>query len=69
LLDWKPDIALKEGLIKTIAYFERLLSEQQLRAQLLRRHDTASYQPPNKDQHLLGEARLVQAGIRDWIEV
>jgi len=36
LLNWKPDIALKEGLIKTIAYFERLLSEQQLRAQLLR---------------------------------
>src|SRR5713101_6989758 len=34
LLNWKPHIAVKEGLIKTIAYFERLLSEQELRAQL-----------------------------------
>jgi UDP-glucuronate decarboxylase len=34
LLDWKPHIALKEGLIKTIAYFERLLSDRNLRAQL-----------------------------------
>jgi UDP-glucuronate decarboxylase len=36
LLNWKPHIALKEGLIKTIAYFERLLSEQELRAQLVK---------------------------------
>jgi UDP-glucuronate decarboxylase len=36
LLNWKPHIALKEGLIKTIAYFERLLSEQELRAQLIK---------------------------------
>jgi UDP-glucuronate decarboxylase len=36
LLNWKPRIALKEGLIKTIAYFERLLSEQELRAQLVK---------------------------------
>jgi UDP-glucuronate decarboxylase len=36
LLHWKPRIALKEGLIKTIAYFERLLSEQELRAQLVK---------------------------------
>ncbi len=34
LLAWKPQIALKEGLIKTIAYFEQLLSDQNLRAQL-----------------------------------
>jgi len=36
LLDWKPDIPLKEGLTKTIAYFERLLAEQDLRAQLVK---------------------------------
>jgi UDP-glucuronate decarboxylase len=36
LLNWKPHIALKDGLIKTIAYFERLLSEQELRAQLVK---------------------------------
>jgi UDP-glucuronate decarboxylase len=36
LLNWRPHIALKEGLIKTIAYFERLLSEQELRAQLVK---------------------------------
>ncbi len=34
LLNWKPRVALKEGLIKTIAYFERLLSDKGLRAQL-----------------------------------
>jgi UDP-glucuronate decarboxylase len=34
LLGWKPRVALKEGLISTIAYFERLLSDQALRAQL-----------------------------------
>ena len=27
LLEWKPDTPLKEGLIKTIAYFEDLLRE------------------------------------------
>jgi UDP-glucuronate decarboxylase len=36
LLDWKPHIPLKEGLTKTIAYFERLLAEQDLRAQLVK---------------------------------
>src|SRR6266849_10795185 len=36
LLSWKPHIALKEGLIKTVAYFERLLSEEELRAQLVK---------------------------------
>jgi UDP-glucuronate decarboxylase len=36
LLDWKPGIQLKEGLTKTIAYFERLLAEQELRAQLVK---------------------------------
>jgi UDP-glucuronate decarboxylase len=34
LLGWRPRIALKEGLAKTIAYFERLLSDETLRAQL-----------------------------------
>jgi UDP-glucuronate decarboxylase len=34
LLGWKPRIALKEGLRKTIDYFERLLSDKALRAQL-----------------------------------
>jgi UDP-glucuronate decarboxylase len=34
LLHWKPNVALKEGLISTIAYFERVLSDQDLRAQL-----------------------------------
>jgi UDP-glucuronate decarboxylase len=35
LLDWRPHIALKEGLAQTIAYFERLVSEPELRAQLI----------------------------------
>jgi len=34
LLDWKPHVPLKEGLTKTIAYFERLLTDQDLRASL-----------------------------------
>jgi UDP-glucuronate decarboxylase len=34
LLGWKPRVALKEGLTKTVAYFERLLSDNSLRAQL-----------------------------------
>jgi UDP-glucuronate decarboxylase len=34
LLGWQPRIALKEGLVKTIAYFEGLLSDRQLKAQL-----------------------------------
>src|SRR5919198_4513371 len=36
LLDWKPRTMLKDGLASTIAYFDRLLSEQKLRAQLIR---------------------------------
>jgi UDP-glucuronate decarboxylase len=35
VLDWQPRIALKEGLEKTIAYFEQLLSDKALRAQLV----------------------------------
>jgi UDP-glucuronate decarboxylase len=35
LLDWKPRTALKDGLVSTIAYFDRLLSDQKLRAQLV----------------------------------
>jgi UDP-glucuronate decarboxylase len=34
LLGWTPRIALKEGLRKTIDYFERLLSDKALRAEL-----------------------------------
>jgi UDP-glucuronate decarboxylase len=34
LLGWKPRVALKEGLTSTIGYFERLLSDSNLRAQL-----------------------------------
>ena len=34
LLGWKPRIALEEGLRKTVNYFERLLSDEALRAQL-----------------------------------
>jgi UDP-glucuronate decarboxylase len=34
LLGWKPRVALKEGLMRTIKYFERLLSDEALRAQL-----------------------------------
>jgi UDP-glucuronate decarboxylase len=35
LLDWKPRTMLKDGLTRTIAYFDRLLSDQKLRAQLV----------------------------------
>jgi UDP-glucuronate decarboxylase len=34
LLGWTPRVALKEGLTSTVAYFERLLSDSVLRAQL-----------------------------------
>jgi UDP-glucuronate decarboxylase len=34
LLEWQPRIALKDGQIGTIAYFEELLSDQDLRAQV-----------------------------------
>jgi UDP-glucuronate decarboxylase len=34
LLGWKPRVRLKDGLTSTIAYFERLLSDKSLRAQL-----------------------------------
>jgi UDP-glucuronate decarboxylase len=34
LLDWKPRMMLKDGLARTVAYFERLLSDQKLRTQL-----------------------------------
>jgi UDP-glucuronate decarboxylase len=34
LLGWKPRVALKEGLMRTIKYFERLLSDEALRARL-----------------------------------
>ena len=35
LLSWKPRTMLKDGLVNTIAYFDRLLSDQKLRAQLV----------------------------------
>jgi UDP-glucuronate decarboxylase len=34
LLDWKPLTMLKDGIVCTIAYFDQLLSDQKLRAQL-----------------------------------
>jgi UDP-glucuronate decarboxylase len=34
LLSWKPSTPLKEGLIRTIAYFEELLASKQIRAML-----------------------------------
>jgi len=35
LFDWKPRTMLKDGLTRTIAYFDQLLSDQKLRAQLI----------------------------------
>jgi len=35
LLNWKPRTMLKDGLVNTITYFDRLLSEPKLRAQLI----------------------------------
>jgi UDP-glucuronate decarboxylase len=35
MLDWKPRTALKDGLVSTITYFDRLLSDQKLRTQLV----------------------------------
>jgi UDP-glucuronate decarboxylase len=35
LLDWKPHTLLEDGLARTIAYFDELLSDQKLRAQLI----------------------------------
>src|SRR5947208_2855078 len=35
LFDWRPRTTLKDGLQSTIAYFDRLLSDQKLRAQLV----------------------------------
>jgi UDP-glucuronate decarboxylase len=34
-IDWKPRVALKDGLAKTIAYFDQLLSDDKLRSQLV----------------------------------
>jgi UDP-glucuronate decarboxylase len=34
-LGWTPRTKLKDGLVKTIAYFDRLLSDQGLRASLM----------------------------------
>jgi UDP-glucuronate decarboxylase len=35
LLSWQPRTALKEGLMKTIAYFEDWLGDERLRAALV----------------------------------
>jgi UDP-glucuronate decarboxylase len=35
LFDWKPRTVLKDGLARTITYFDQLLSDQKLRAQLI----------------------------------
>jgi UDP-glucuronate decarboxylase len=34
LLDWEPHIQLKDGLVRTITYFEKLLTDKALRASL-----------------------------------
>ena len=34
ILGWSPSVALKEGLITTVAYFEQLLCDRDLKAQL-----------------------------------
>ena len=34
LLDWRPHVLLEEGLVQTIEYFEQLLADRALRAQL-----------------------------------
>ena len=36
LLDWKPRTMLRDGLTSTVAYFDQLLSDQKLRAQLIK---------------------------------
>jgi UDP-glucuronate decarboxylase len=36
LLDWKPRTMLKDGLVRTVAYFDQLLSDQKLRVQLIK---------------------------------
>jgi UDP-glucuronate decarboxylase len=36
LLGWQPRVALKDGLTRTVAYFERLLCDDALRAQLVK---------------------------------
>jgi UDP-glucuronate decarboxylase len=40
LIGWKPRVALREGLMRTAAYFERLLSDQALRTQLAKEATT-----------------------------
>jgi UDP-glucuronate decarboxylase len=35
LLSWQPRTPLKEGLIRTIAYFEKLLSDNRIRDSLV----------------------------------
>jgi UDP-glucuronate decarboxylase len=42
LLNWQPRIALKDGLIKTVAYFEELLSDRDLRAQLVKEAEASA---------------------------
>jgi UDP-glucuronate decarboxylase len=34
ILDWKPSISLREGLVKTIEYFERLIGSNSTRAEI-----------------------------------
>jgi len=40
VMGWEPRVALKDGLVPTIAYFDRLLSDEKLRAQLLKEPST-----------------------------
>jgi UDP-glucuronate decarboxylase len=40
LLDWKPRTVLRDGLARTIAYFDQLLADQKLRPQLIKEPST-----------------------------
>jgi UDP-glucuronate decarboxylase len=41
VMGWEPRVALKDGLVPTIAYFDQLLSNEKLRAQLLKESGVA----------------------------
>jgi UDP-glucuronate decarboxylase len=42
LLDWSPSTVLREGLVETINYFDRLLSDKNIRASLMNQSEGAS---------------------------
>ena len=39
LLDWAPSTVLRDGLVETIGYFDRLLRDKNIRASLLTQHE------------------------------